>query len=83
MVKVSGVMLNCLKNQWREWELGMHSSFTGMFFSYQLGSFCSYNIYRLVRAHWDPIRMEAIKDAYKRRYGKTLEGRVKGETSGD
>ena len=54
-----------------------------LFFSYRLGSFRSYNIYRLVRAHWDPIRMEAIKDAYKRRYGKTLEGRVKGETSGD
>jgi len=38
---------------------------------------------RLVRAHWDPKRLEAIKDAYKRRYGKPLEGRVKGETSGD
>lgn len=39
-------------------------------------------IYRLVRAHWNPTRLEAIKDAYKRRYGKTLEHRVKGETSG-
>jgi annexin A7/11 len=40
-------------------------------------------LYRLVRAHWDPNRLEAIKDAYRRRYGKPLEGRVKGETSGD
>ncbi|KAF8167211.1 hypothetical protein B0H34DRAFT_680827 [Crassisporium funariophilum] len=39
-------------------------------------------IYRLIRAHWDPKRLEAIKDAYKRRYNKTLESRVKGETSG-
>ncbi|KDR85911.1 hypothetical protein GALMADRAFT_235066 [Galerina marginata CBS 339.88] len=39
-------------------------------------------IYRLVRAHWNPQRMEAIKDAYKRRFGKALENRVKGETSG-
>ncbi|KAF8971864.1 hypothetical protein BDZ97DRAFT_2025750 [Flammula alnicola] len=39
-------------------------------------------IYRLVRAHWNPQRLEAIKDAYKRRYGKPLENRVKGETSG-
>ncbi|KAF8799887.1 Annexin [Phlegmacium glaucopus] len=40
-------------------------------------------IYRLVRAHWDPNRLEAIKSAYQRRYGKSLESRVKGETSGD
>jgi hypothetical protein len=26
--------------------------------------------------------MRAIREAYKRRYGKTLEGRVSGETSG-
>ena len=39
-------------------------------------------IYRLVRTHWDKRRMEAVKDAYKRRYGKTLEARVRGETSG-
>ncbi|KAF8174952.1 hypothetical protein BJ912DRAFT_989350 [Pholiota molesta] len=39
-------------------------------------------VYRLVRAHWAPGRMEAVKDAYKRRYGKALEGRVRGETSG-
>jgi len=40
-------------------------------------------IYRLVRAHWNPNRLEAIKSAYKQRYGKPLEARVKGETSGD
>ena len=40
------------------------------------------SIFRLIRAHWNPARFEAIKDAYKRRYGKTLEHRVKGETSG-
>jgi len=39
-------------------------------------------IYRLLRAHWDPVRFKAVKDAYLRRYGKTLEHRVKGETSG-
>ncbi|KJA28322.1 hypothetical protein HYPSUDRAFT_51172 [Hypholoma sublateritium FD-334 SS-4] len=39
-------------------------------------------IYRLVRAHWNPERFEAIKDAYKRRYGRLLENRVRGETSG-
>lgn len=39
-------------------------------------------IYRIVRAHWNPVRLEAIKTAYKNRYGKTLEHRVKGETSG-
>ncbi|KAF9565818.1 Annexin [Agrocybe pediades] len=40
-------------------------------------------IYRLIRAHWDPTRMEGVKDAYKRKYkGKTLESRVRGETSG-
>ncbi|KAF9478913.1 Annexin [Pholiota conissans] len=39
-------------------------------------------VYRLIRAHWNPSRFEAVKDAYKRRYGKALENRVKGETSG-
>ena len=39
--------------------------------------------YRIVRAHWNPERLEAIKGAYKQRYGKPLEARVKGETSGD
>ena len=40
-------------------------------------------LYRLVRAHWDLNRLEAIKDAYRQRYRKPLESRVKGETSGD
>ncbi|KAF6753329.1 hypothetical protein DFP72DRAFT_902759 [Ephemerocybe angulata] len=39
-------------------------------------------IYRTVRAHWNPNRFEAIKKAYLTRYGKTLEHRIKGETSG-
>ena len=39
-------------------------------------------IYRLVRTYWNPQRMAAVKDAYKRRFGKPLENRVKGETSG-
>ena len=39
-------------------------------------------IYRLVRAHWNPERFKAIKDSYKTRYGKLLENRVRGETSG-
>ena len=39
-------------------------------------------IYRLVRAHWDSNRLKEVKDAYQRRYGKQLESRVKGETSG-
>jgi len=48
-----------------------------------LGTKDSQLIYRLVRAHWDPRRMEGIKNAYRTKYkGKTLESRVKGETSG-
>lgn len=39
-------------------------------------------IYRLIRAHWNPQRMEAVKDAYYRGYGKDLQKRVEGETSG-
>ncbi|TEB16534.1 Annexin, partial [Coprinellus micaceus] len=39
-------------------------------------------IYRTLRASWNPQRMEAIKTAYKNRFGKTLEHRIKGETSG-
>lgn len=55
-----------------------------VFFHLFFVSYYSYFFkYRLVRAHWDPRRLEAIKDAYKRRYGKSLEVRVKGDTSGD
>lgn len=39
-------------------------------------------IYRVMRAQWNPQRFEAIKAAYLKRYGKTLERRIKGETSG-
>ena len=39
-------------------------------------------IYRTLRASWNPQRFEAIKTAYKNRFGKTLEHRIKGETSG-
>ena len=94
MVKVYGVMLNCLKNQWQDWELKMLNSFIGSFLIlllFFLLFFYSFTdkiawiilINRLVRAHWNPSRLEAIKTAYKQRYGKTLEARVKGETSGD
>lgn len=38
--------------------------------------------YRIIRAHWDPKRMEAVKDAYLRRTRKSLESRVSSETSG-
>ncbi|KAG6885930.1 hypothetical protein C0995_008906 [Termitomyces sp. Mi166 len=37
----------------------------------------------IIRAHWDYERFTAIKEAYHRRTGKTLESRVKSETSGD
>jgi len=39
-------------------------------------------VWRILRAQWDPARMQAIRNAYKRRFGKTLEARVAGETSG-
>ena len=63
----------------------MRSSFIG---SLIVGFFSSFLLmifilYRLVRAHWNPNRLEAIKIAYKQRYGKPLEARVRGETSGD
>jgi len=38
---------------------------------------------RLVRYHWDKPRFEAVKAAYHKKYKKSLEGRVAGETSGD
>lgn len=40
------------------------------------------NPIRLVRAHWDHVRMEAIKEAYKKRTKKNLDARVASETSG-
>ncbi|KAF9447844.1 Annexin [Macrolepiota fuliginosa MF-IS2] len=33
-------------------------------------------VYRIVRASWDPVRLQAIKEAYAQRYGKTLEERL-------
>ncbi|KAF8069861.1 hypothetical protein FPV67DRAFT_1485094 [Lyophyllum atratum] len=39
-------------------------------------------VWRIVRAHWDPTRLHAIKEAYTRRTRKTLEERVGKETSG-
>ncbi|KAF9062722.1 hypothetical protein BDP27DRAFT_1233202 [Rhodocollybia butyracea] len=38
---------------------------------------------RIVRYHWDKSRFEAIKTAFHKKYKKSLEGRVAGETSGD
>ncbi|KAG6839904.1 hypothetical protein C0991_010488 [Blastosporella zonata] len=40
-------------------------------------------VYRIVRAHWKPERMAAISQAYLQRTRKTLDARVKSETSGD
>lgn len=39
--------------------------------------------WRVVRNHWDRQRFNAVKDMYQRKYRKTLEKRVEGETSGD
>jgi len=39
-------------------------------------------VYRIVRAHWDRARFERIQAAFESRYGRTLEKRVRGETSG-
>ena len=57
--------------RWVPWFFPFHRLLIIRFF------FCA----RLIRAHWNPSRFEAIKDPYKRRYGKTLKHRVKGETS--
>ncbi|EAU92494.2 annexin A4 [Coprinopsis cinerea okayama7 len=47
-----------------------------------LGTRDSTLIYRTMRGHWDKKRFEGVKQAYRNRYGKTLEARIKGETSG-
>ena len=72
MVKVSGVMLNYWKNPWRN--LIIPNSVTGLFFvSYHLFDIHPFLLtdspifYRLICAHWDPIRFEAIKAAYEQR----------------
>lgn len=38
---------------------------------------------RIVRLHWDKPRYQAVKEAYHKKYKKSLESRVAGETSGD
>lgn len=40
-------------------------------------------VWRVIRGHWDAHRWQAVKNAYHSKYRKGLEGRVKGETSGD
>ncbi|KIJ49217.1 hypothetical protein M422DRAFT_45131 [Sphaerobolus stellatus SS14] len=40
-------------------------------------------IMRIIRAHWNRPRFQAIKQAYQQTHGKSLERRVKSETSGD
>ncbi|KAJ3993898.1 hypothetical protein F5050DRAFT_1677459 [Lentinula boryana] len=40
-------------------------------------------IRRLIRTHWDQSHFTNVKRAYERKYKKTLEARVAGETSGD
>ena len=39
-------------------------------------------IWRIVRAHWNRARFEAVKQAYQGMYGKSLKKRVEGETTG-
>jgi hypothetical protein len=39
-------------------------------------------ISRLVRFHWDPMHMQAVKRAYRERYGTDLQQAVKEGTSG-
>ncbi|KAF8064858.1 hypothetical protein FPV67DRAFT_1500437 [Lyophyllum atratum] len=39
-------------------------------------------VWRMVRGHWDPMRMAAMRDAYLARTRKTLESRLADETSG-
>lgn len=38
---------------------------------------------RVIRFHWDRNMMANVKAAYQQRYGRSLAGRIKGETSGD
>ncbi|KAG6041316.1 hypothetical protein E4U41_004967 [Claviceps citrina] len=40
-------------------------------------------ISRLVRFHWDPVHMQAVKNAYRERYGVDLSDAVSGGTSGE
>ncbi|OAA75369.1 annexin ANXC4 [Akanthomyces lecanii RCEF 1005] len=38
---------------------------------------------RLVRYHWDPMHMQAVKKAYSERYGRELQDAVRDATSGE
>ncbi|KAI9800011.1 MAG: hypothetical protein M1833_003540 [Piccolia ochrophora] len=38
---------------------------------------------RVVRFHWDRNHMSRVKEAYRRKYGRELSSRIKGETRGD
>jgi annexin A7/11 len=46
-------------------------------------TFPSVTVYRVIRAHWNRPRFQAIKQTFHQKYGKTLLARVRGETSGD
>ncbi|KAG2022452.1 annexin A4 [Coprinopsis cinerea AmutBmut pab1-1] len=48
-----------------------------------LGTNESRLVYRIIRAHWDPSRMAAIKEVYETKYGKTIEHRISKETLPD
>jgi len=39
-------------------------------------------VYRVLRAHWDRARFARVQKAYRVRYGRTLEARIRGDTSG-
>ena len=39
--------------------------------------------YRVIRAHWNAKRFSAVKQAYQERYGKELDKRIDGDTSGN
>ncbi|PPR03114.1 hypothetical protein CVT24_012417 [Panaeolus cyanescens] len=63
------------QGRWRDAKL-LEKSMAG------LGTRTTQLSYRLIRAHWDPERLEAIKFSYEWKYKRTLESRIKGETSG-
>ncbi|EAU92492.1 hypothetical protein CC1G_00711 [Coprinopsis cinerea okayama7 len=48
-----------------------------------LGTNESRLVYRIIRAHWDPSRMAAIKEVYETKYGRTIEHRISKETLPD
>ncbi|KAF5350342.1 hypothetical protein D9758_012797 [Tetrapyrgos nigripes] len=60
-----------------------NSSFSVFLFSLLTFSHANPSSRRIVRLHWSPTRFRLIKDAYYHKYGKSLEDRVAGETSGD